>query len=1002
MNPLLRFVVSIGLALLAPLALAAPPPTLNYQGYLTTNPGGTPVNSTVGMTFKFYNAASAGALLHTESQPSVVVTNGNFNVLLGSPTPILLPFDVPYWLSVTITGDPEMSPRQPLASSPYAFRAAALDSTATIAGPQLTGSITTATIPVANVIGAVAGPAGPTGPQGIQGAPGPAGATGPAGPNDIAGNLTMVNSTNSAGNIMKGLVPFIHNFGISNTFVGLNAGNLVTTGFNNAANGTNALQNNSGGRSNTASGSGALRSNTTGDGNTASGANALSGNTIGSNNTVSGSGALATINPFGSDNNSAFGVAALANADGANNTAIGFQAGNALSSGSFNLYLANQGASAESNTTRIGSAQTRTFIAGIRSVTPAVNDALPVVIDSLGQLGTGVASGGTVTSVATGAGLSGGPITASGTIALATTNLLPTTACTANQIPKWNGSAWVCAADADTNSGGTVTSVTAGTGLTGGAITTTGTIGLTATNLLPACAATQIPKWSGSAWACATDDNSLPGGAAGQVLQGTAGAPVWTASPSLSGNLALVNSTPSAGNILKGNDRFIHNTGASNTFIGQLAGSLGVTGSGNTGGGSLALANIASGQLNTAFGTNTLLATTTGGSNTAIGEEALTNNTGNSNTALGLRAGENLTTGSFNTALGERAGNALTNGSFNLYLNNLGVSVESSTTRIGSTQTRAFIAGVRSVTTGVADALPVVIDSAGQLGTVASLPIAGNLTMLNSTASAGNILKGGLLFIHNFGLTNTFVGLDAGNLTMSGFANTGNGQRALFDNNTGSNNVAVGVNALATNSSGDSNVAIGMNAGISNTSGSNNIYLGNGSGGLTDESNTIRIGSSQTRTFIVAISGVTSGGGGTPVLVNGLGQLGVATSSRRFKEDIADMDAASSALMKLRPVTFHYKTDQDPARRTLQYGLIAEEVADVYPGLVVHAADGQIETVMYQHLPSMLLNEFQKQQRTLAVQAMDIQRQAAELSRQRTRVEFLERELQDIRTMLGR
>ncbi len=87
-------------------------------------------------------------------------------------------------------------------------------------------------------------------------------------------------------------------------------------------------------------------------------------------------------------------------------------------------------------------------------------------------------SSGTVTSVATGAGLTGGPISTSGTINLAATNLLPTTTCALNQIPKWNGSAWACAADADTNSGGTVTSITAGAGLTGGTILGSGTIAI--------------------------------------------------------------------------------------------------------------------------------------------------------------------------------------------------------------------------------------------------------------------------------------------------------------------------------------------------------------------------------------------------------------------------------------------------------------------------------------------------------------------------------------------
>jgi hypothetical protein len=81
--------------------------------------------------------------------------------------------------------------------------------------------------------------------------------------------------------------------------------------------------------------------------------------------------------------------------------------------------------------------------------------------------------------------------------------------------------------------------------------------------------------------------------------------------------------------------------------------------------------------------------------------------------------------------------------------------------------------------------------------------------------------------------------------------------------------------------------------------------------------------------------------------------------------------------MNLRPVTFHYKSDQNPAGRTLQYGLIAEEVAEVYPGLVAHSADGRIETVMYQFLPPMLLNEVQKQQRTIE----DLRAQVEELTR---------------------
>ena len=154
MNKFFRFLLCAGLAPLTTLAIAAPPQTINYQGYLT-NPGGTPVNTNVVMTFKLYNEATAGAALYGETQFSVNVTNGNFNAVVGSVTPITLPFDVPYWLTVAINSDAEMTPRQPLASSPYAFRAASLDSAATIAGSQISGPISTATIVGSQISGTI-------------------------------------------------------------------------------------------------------------------------------------------------------------------------------------------------------------------------------------------------------------------------------------------------------------------------------------------------------------------------------------------------------------------------------------------------------------------------------------------------------------------------------------------------------------------------------------------------------------------------------------------------------------------------------------------------------------------------------------------------------------------------------------------------------------------------------------------------------------------------------
>ena len=458
MKNLLRFVLTLGFAVVAAFAMAAPPQTVNYQGDLT-NQGGTPINTSVSMTFRLYNLAAGGAALYTEVQPAVAVSNGSFNAVIGAVTPIALPFDVPYWLSVQINADAEMAPRQPLASSPYAFRASTADSVSSVTGSQISGSITTATIPVANVIGAVAGPPGPvgaTGPQGATGAqgpigvtgatgvtgsagntvlsgigipaaalgvngnfyintaantihgpkaagawpagvalvgpPGPIGATGPAGPNNITGNLTMVNSTSpTLGNIVKGGSPFLHNFGTDNTFVGVNAGNFSMTGGGITASGAGALSSNSSGAQNTATGTEALLLNDLGAQNTAIGFRALFRNAGGAadSNTAVGSGAL--FNNTAGRENVAVGVGALFNnSTGAFNIALGNNAGQSIQTGNFNIAIANNGVFGESGAIRIGGINhTRAFLAGIRNVTPAVADALPVTIDSAGQLGTG-------------------------------------------------------------------------------------------------------------------------------------------------------------------------------------------------------------------------------------------------------------------------------------------------------------------------------------------------------------------------------------------------------------------------------------------------------------------------------------------------------------------------------------------------------------------------------------------------------------------------------------
>jgi hypothetical protein len=221
------------------------------------------------------------------------------------------------------------------------------------------------------------------------------------------------------------------------------------------------------------------------------------------------------------------------------------------------------------------------------------------------------------------------------------------------------------------------------------------------------------------------------------------------------------------------------------------------------------------------------------------------------------------------------------------------------------------------------------------------------------------------------GINDTAVGYSALSLNTTGNGNMASGTFALGDNTTGNSNTAVGGYALGFNTTGSNNIAIGYEAGFDNLkTASNNIDIGNQ--GANGDSAAIRIGSAgaQTNTYIAGIYGVTSFG--IPVYINSLGQLGTVPSSRRYKEDIQDMADASSGLLRLRPVTFRYKKPSDDGSKPVQYGLIAEEVAEVYPDLVARSADGQIETVKYQLLDPMLLNELQKQHATITAQQEQI------------------------------
>ena len=268
----------------------------------------------------------------------------------------------------------------------------------------------------------------------------------------------------------------------------------------------------------------------------------------------------------------------------------------------------------------------------------------------------------------------------------------------------------------------------------------------------------------------------------------------------------------------------------------------------------------------------------------------------------------------------------------------------------------------------------------------------GWLSLENVTTASFNTGVGAGTLVLNSGDQNTATGAAALLLNTTGNFNTATGSLALLSNTTGNFNTAIGDSALEHNTTGDFNTALGENAGINVITASNVIAIGNVG---ADVSNTCYIGN---------IFGVTSAGA-TAVYVNSLGKLGTVVSSRQFKDEIKAMDKASEAILALKPVTFHYKSD---ATSTPQFGLIAEEVAEVNPDLVVRDADGELYTVRYEAVNAMLLNEFLKEHRevaelksTVAEQRKGMEAMAAQLKEQAAQIRKVSAQLAAASPSLG-
>ena len=261
-----------------------------------------------------------------------------------------------------------------------------------------------------------------------------------------------------------------------------------------------------------------------------------------------------------------------------------------------------------------------------------------------------------------------------------------------------------------------------------------------------------------------------------------------------------------------------------------------------------------------------------------------------------------------------------------------------------------------------------------------------------NTTGERNTATGFEALVHNrTGRDNTANGWFA-LLVNNADGNTATGARALFSNVSGVNNTATGVGALVNIVVAERNTAIGFSALENNERGKFNVALGAGAGSdVISADDLICIGRGVAGAdvngacFIGNIRGVaTRNANALPVMIDGAGQLGTMSSSKRFKKEIKPMENASDSLLRLQPVTFHYKSD---GTNRPEFGLIAEDVAKVNPDLVVRDDSGEIYTARYDAVNAMLLNEFLKARRQIDAQRNQIEALTTGLQKVSARLE---------------
>ena len=861
------------------------PNLIRYGGTLRDTQGAPPSSSAVGVTFAIYNQQDGGAPIWMETQNVALDASGNYSVLLGSTTAAGLPADLfsqeeQRWLGVQVQGQAE-EPRVLLVSVPYAFKAHEAE---TLGGKSVSDFVLAdGASPSAN--GSSAGQASSS-PANNSPANTPGTKKGAAsdGPTNFSGSTTdqivgVTQSGTGAGVIAsapsKGVVGTAT--ATSGTVIGVEGGSAGSGGYGVYGNVSSSTGSTVGvkGNSTSTAGTGVRGTNTATSGFTtgvsgyvasAAGTAGVFNNAAGGNILIGQNNGTTTFTVNGSGNvNAAGGFTG----SGAGLTGILFSnLSGTLGNAQFTGTYANPVTLSSSSNSFTGNG------AGLTGVLPAggssdyIQNTTSPQHASFNITGSGALSG----SLSASAGLSG-TITTSGNGVF--------------------GSATATSGAATGVYGQTASN--GGAGVYGISTTTTGTaIGVEGGSPSPIAYGVfgVVSSPTGVTVGVKGESSSTSGTGVRGTNTATSGATTGVSGNVVSAaGVAAAFNNAAGGKIISGQNNGVEqfsvdgsgNVNALGTYTGNGSGLTGISFSTLTG-------TLGSAQFSGGYGNAITLSNT---SNIYYGN------------------GSNLTgvvVGSGSPFYIQNGTSQQTTANFNISGNGSADSFNSVTTyqvggntvlNIGSPADSNLFVGVGAGASNVA--------GQGQYNVF-------------SGAYAGNQ--------NTSGSSNTFAGLEAGYSNTNGSSNTFAGFAAGYSNTLGINNAFFGYQAGYSNTGGNGNIAIGLSGGLNLTTGNNNIYIGNpGCNYPCSESNVIRIGGdaglgygSQTAAYILGIYGVNVGG--IPVQINSNGQLGAQTSSRRFKEQIADMGDSTSALMKLRPVTFLYKPEYSKGDRTLQYGLI--------------------------------------------------------------------------------